>query len=587
MPLYSEALYRSVVLVDVARFTDPRRTFHDQLTVHRSLGELLERAFDEAGVAWRSCDVEDRGDGKIILVPPEVPQVRLADQLWGRLLAGLRRHNAVHSDASAMQLRVALHAGNVALSSNGKVSPAINFAARLLDAPDAKSSLAQTRSSLALIASEDFFRNVIEYDQGAEPQKFRQISVVVKETSAVAWLRLFGSAINVVEPAVPHEVLDLLPAGELAELRDPLEQLVVTQLPTLLHRAAGPGVRPPQPDPNAWQILEYLADVNAGPDGFPPALAFVELLARQVGDRAVRTKLEEWSSAQTRRLQLDAELAEFRAAHAEPVAVDTRLHLMIVVQHDGIDPDLFVLSHWRQDDPEEWPPARGCSRTVRMGEIERQVDELVIEAERAWRGHAGSVALEVVLPRALLNLPVHLWHKEHDSGMPRPLCLDYPVVVRSLERMMSDHWHRVWKKRWQMLREDPENAEVHYARSAGLDSPHAIEAVLEGQQRCAAIVLTAAPSSEPRRGDQLMSALRSGLPAVFWHRTDAEPERVREVVEWLVDGGGLGELPVRTQAVRRDAHLDSPTRFDVKVVQELVVMWDDPARLVNPEELAG
>ncbi|MGP4017587.1 KAP family P-loop NTPase fold protein [Saccharopolyspora sp. 5N708] len=190
MPQYSEAEFRSIVLVDVASFSDASRRFLGQLAVHRGLEELLERAFDEAGVGWHSCEVEDRGDGKIILVPPNIPRIRLADQLWNRLLAGLRRHNAVHSDAAVMQLRVALHAGDVRQSPNGKVSPAINFAARILDARDAKSLQAQTNSTLGLIASEDFFRDVIEHDQAAEPDVFRQISVVVKETSTVAWLRL-------------------------------------------------------------------------------------------------------------------------------------------------------------------------------------------------------------------------------------------------------------------------------------------------------------------------------------------------------------------------------------------------------------
>ncbi|GAA4616777.1 hypothetical protein [Saccharopolyspora hordei] len=587
MPLYSEALYRSIVLVDVARFTDPRRSFQDQVAVHRSLAELLERAFDDAGVEWCSCYVEDRGDGKMILVPPEVPQSRLVDNLGSRLLAELRRHNAVHSDAAAMQLRVALHAGNVARSSNGTVSPAINFASRLLDAPDAKARLARTGSTLALIASEEFYRDVIKHDHAAEPDEFRQIPVEVKETSAVAWLRLFGATTAEAVPAPSREVLDLLPSGDLEELRDPLEHLHVPQLPTLVHRAAGPGVLPQPPDANPWQVLKYLADVNAGADGFPPALAFVELLARQVADSAVRTKLAEWSDRQARRLQLEARLEEFRATHARPVPADARLHLMIVIQHDGLDPELFTVSHWRQDDPAEWPPARGHDRSARIDEIERHVDELVVEAERAWCGHTGSVALEVVLPRALLNLPVHLWHKEHDTGMPRPLCLDYPITVRSLERMRSPHWHRMWNRRWRTLWEDPRSAVVHYARPARPDNPHALDAALERDQRCAAILLTAAPSREPRRGDQLISALRAGLPAVFWHRTDAEPERVREVVEWLAEEGGLTELPDRTHAVRRDAHLDAPTRFDSKVVQELVVLWDDPDRLVDPEELAG
>ncbi|MGP4014593.1 VMAP-C domain-containing protein [Saccharopolyspora sp. 5N708] len=594
MPQYSEAQFRNIVLVDVASFSDSRRKSLGQLAVHRSLEELLEQAFDEAGVGWSSCEVEDRGDGKIILVPPEIPRIRLADQLWNRLLAGLRRHNAVHSAAAVMQLRVALHAGDVRLSPNGKVSPAINFAARILDAQDAKKSLASTRSALALIASEDFFRNVIEQDHAAEPDLFRQISVVVKETSAVAWLRLFDAARSVdavssTESSTPQGVLDLLPASELNQLRDSLHEVVVPQLPTLLRRAAGPGVPPAPPDASAWDVLAHLADFNAGADGFPPALSFVELLARQVGDSALRVRLREWNDAQARRLQLSSELAKLREAGSEPISAGTRLHLMIVVQHDGIDPDHFVISHWRQDDPEEWPPARGEIRTVRVDEIERRVDELVIDAERAWRGHAGTVALEVVLPRALLNLPVHLWRKEQESGVPRPLCLDYPVVVRSLERMRSDHWHRVWNRRWQMLRDDPWTAEVHFARPASPDNPHAVAAVLEREQRCAAIVLTAAPRPEPRSGDQLISALQSGLPAVLWHRRDADSASLRAIVEWLADEGGLGDLAIRTQTLRRDAHLDSPspTPFDVNAVQEMVVLWDDPGRLLTLDELAG
>lgn len=579
MPQYSEALYWSVVAVDVAGFSDPRRSFGDQLTVHSSLNELLERAFNEADIEWNSCEVEDRGDGKLILVPPSVPRIRLADQLWGRLLAGLRRHNAMYSDTASIQLRVALHAGDVRSSPAGKVSPAINFAARILEAPVAKASLARTNSMLALIASEDFFDDVIAHDQAAEPDSFQQIPVEVKETRDTARLRLSNQAEE-------YRVRPQLPDHEMTGLEEVLAGLAVPSLPTLVRRAAGPGVQSAPPGADAWSVFRHLAEFNAGADGFPPVMSFIELLAQQVGDLSVRARLWEWNEIQAHRLRLDAELARARS-NATPITADSRLHLMIVIQHDGIEPDRFVVSTWRQDDPEEWPPPRAETRPVWADELERLIDELVLDAELAWRGHPGTVALEIVLPRALLSLPVHLWRKEHDSGIPRPLCLDYPIVVRSLERMVSGYWHRAWNRRWRTLQEDPRQAEVHFARPAGPDTPYAVDAVLEKEQLCAAIVLSAAPAPEPHGADQLMSALRSGLPAVLWHRLDADSESLREIVEWLRDEGGLVDLPARSHTLRRDAHLDAPARFDFKVVRELVVLWDDPGRLVPPDELVG
>jgi hypothetical protein len=571
MPQYSEALYWSIVAVDIAGFTDPRRSFDDQLTLHRSLAELLQRAFNEADIEWSSCEWEDRGDGKLILVPPNVPRIRLADQLWGRLLAGLRRHNATYSDTASMQLRVALHAGDVRLSSDGKVSKAINFSFRILDAPLAKEYLARTDSELALIASESFYQEVISEDQAAEPGLFQRIPVEVKKTSTAAWLRLSGLT-----------VAPLLPDDEITGLEDVLVGLVEPPLRTLVRRATGPGAPSAPPGVDAWEAFRYLLGFNAGADGLPPAMSFIELLARQVDDESLRDRLREWNDDQARRSELSTELARARS-RTTPVPADSRLHLMIIIQPD-IEPDRFRVSARRQEDPEEWPPPRGDVRTVWADEIEHQIDKLVLEAEQAWAGHRGTVALEIVLPRALLSLPVHTWRKELGSGSPRPLYLDYPVVVRSLERMTTNHWHRAWNRRWHSLQATPGQAEVHFARPASPDNPHAVAAELEARELCAAIVLSAAPSPEPRGDDQLISALQSGLPAVMWHRLDADPESLREIVMWLADEGGLADLPTRCRYLRRDAHLDS-ARFDFEAVRELVVLWDDPHRLLTLDDL--
>ncbi|MCA1674592.1 MAG: hypothetical protein LC799_21180, partial [Actinobacteria bacterium] len=101
------------------------------------------------------------------------------------------------------------------------------------------------------------------------------------------------------------------------------------------------------------------------------------------------------------------------------------------------------------------------------------------------------------------------------------------------------------------------------------------------------MVLTASPPSQPRPGaDELAAALRSGLPALVWH-PEASSDLLREVVTWLVDGDGLGDLPGRAQASRQAAFRASAAPFDVNIARDLVVLWDNPHRLVVPDQPSG
>lgn len=142
MPLPPPALqHKTIVVVDVADFTNPARTVAHQLAVHEGLYDVLRSAFAESGIDWEACSIADRGDGAMILIPPEVPKSLLADRLPGRLVAGLRRYNALHSVEAAVQLRVGFHSGEVYENRLGVVSQAVNHAFRILDASAAKSAL--------------------------------------------------------------------------------------------------------------------------------------------------------------------------------------------------------------------------------------------------------------------------------------------------------------------------------------------------------------------------------------------------------------------------------------------------------------
>lgn len=190
MPPQWPMRHQTIFVADIAGYTGPVRTMVHQRVLRDGLYQVLAGAFAESGVDLSTCYIEDRGDRAMILVPPEVAPIRLSDELPSRLVAGLRRHNAVHSAAAAMQLRVALHAGQVGRDEYGVVGDALNFAFHILDASEMKSALRSTASVLGLITSNSFYHDVIVNDPAAYADSYRMIPVSGEETSTVAWLRL-------------------------------------------------------------------------------------------------------------------------------------------------------------------------------------------------------------------------------------------------------------------------------------------------------------------------------------------------------------------------------------------------------------
>jgi hypothetical protein len=147
--------------------------------------------------------------------------------------------------------------------------------------------------------------------------------------------------------------------------------------------------------------------------------------------------------------------------------------------------------------------------------------------------------------------------------------------------MKSLHWYRVWHARWKSLKEDPSATRIHFGVPADTEVPHRVDAVLN-DPRWVSMVLTEAPPPEPPPGaglDELTAALRSGLPILIWHPEGA-PEAVREIVEWLSDGTGLADLPARTQVSRQAEFLQISAPFNINIARDLVVLWDDPTRVV-------
>ncbi|WP_460395598.1 hypothetical protein [Actinophytocola sediminis] len=303
-------------MVDVVGFTDSSRQDTDQFAVRQGMYEVLKTAFAESDINFDSCDSEDRGDGALILVPPIVSKSVIADRLPDRLVAALRRHNSTRAQMAQFKLRVALHSGDIRHDDYGWVGHAVNIAFRILEATEAKTALRQTDRLVALIASDHFFTEVIAHDPGTVPGSYHPITVSVKNYHGSARLRLLGHDTTFrpyTKPSVGDQVMDVVPPGDVDSLRSWLTTRDVPRLDVLMSHAVGPAVPLPRPDEvrDAWDAFRYLSEFNAGPDGIPPSVLFVERLAGELGGEAGETLLN-WVEDQARRLRIGHALEQHR-----------------------------------------------------------------------------------------------------------------------------------------------------------------------------------------------------------------------------------------------------------------------------------
>ncbi|WP_433788453.1 effector-associated domain 2-containing protein [Actinoplanes sp. CA-252034] len=388
------------------------------------------------------------------------------------------------------------------------------------------------------------------------------------------------------------EAAEVLTPDDWTRLRPLLETLTPTNLTVLYQRATehrSPG--PPSWCSNAWQAFVHLAGQNAGPDGLPPSMAFLALLEDQVdaqGKRSIRLRNDRLATDQ----KLTAELAH-RRAHLErggEQPMDTTSYLVVQIE-PHLDPgggdDMYALSHFRQwYGADSWHSRRGEPLLVRLSDLEREVERLIEQMEIDWAARTGTVVVEFVLPWELLNVGVDRWRKETGSSRPIALAMDYPVVVRSLERLRTQRWHRAWNQRWRQLLTAPAQSVVYWSHPSGKDYFTRLEAELKADDRVVSLVLSEPPAQMGATGQlEIEAALRAGLPVIIWHRGDCTSAEFREAVTGLVTDGGIGQLPQRAKELRHQALRLEPDLRDGHIGHRLTILWDDPVR--RPDTLGA
>lgn len=186
--------HQSILIFDVEGFGDPHRDNSAQLAVRAGVYRVVQEAVHAAGVPWPACTHEDRGDGTIVLVPPEVSKVLLLDPLLGCLSAALAEHNRTAALAQRFRLRMALHAGEVSRDAHGLSGADLVLACRMLDAAELKTALRRSPGNLAVIVSDGIYDGIVRHRyRTIDPAGYHPVSVQVKKDRIHAWIHLPGT----------------------------------------------------------------------------------------------------------------------------------------------------------------------------------------------------------------------------------------------------------------------------------------------------------------------------------------------------------------------------------------------------------
>ncbi|WP_307874707.1 VMAP-C domain-containing protein [Frankia nepalensis] len=387
----------------------------------------------------------------------------------------------------------------------------------------------------------------------------------------------------------------------LRRLESELRAVTPTEVGPAFRRAlGGHAVSPPPHCDSAWAVLLWLMGQGAGPLGLPPDMAFLEAVMDRLDPETAR-QADQWNrqraSARGLAGPLDRERLhrDPRKRPAGPVHLLLQFDLLPRTEQGpagqpGTDPGRQAeVTWWRQ-----WPETAGFER---VGRVVRPVDALeaftrqvVAELEEEPRARKADVAIEFILSRELLHLRVEHWQADDNPELPSTLGVEYPVVLRSLERHRRSRWHRRWWNLWEQLTEGDSHSvkwgEDEHADKDSWSLLQSLHAEIVADTDTVALVLSGPPDGRAAwAGRELEVALRLGVPVVLWYR-GGRTRDVAAAVDAFLHGGQEADRPVgaprladlrdRVWRLRTDSYRNATEGPDLG--RHLALIWDDPER---------
>jgi class 3 adenylate cyclase len=158
--------------------------------VQNDLRTMLDQALVKAGV--EKVDWSDRGDGCLLvsLTPVPVREVieycatTIDQSIAARTVGDVR-----------LRIRLIIHQGDILHGEHGWRGPALDRAARMLDAVEVKDALkARPDGRMALVVAPELYDSVVRGYLAPDPTTFRKRRLDTKEGELEAWLTITGAA---------------------------------------------------------------------------------------------------------------------------------------------------------------------------------------------------------------------------------------------------------------------------------------------------------------------------------------------------------------------------------------------------------
>jgi hypothetical protein len=188
----------------------------------------------------------------------------------------------------------------------------------------------------------------------------------------------------------------------------------------------------------------------------------------------------------------------------------------------------------------------------------------------AWLEEVGSerMTVEVCVRQQLMSEAFDDWRIQIGKTLVR-LGYKYPVVLRPFERLYEQRAYWVdWRDKWEQLKRlatVPMESPVEWISQE--DSGEALSERLMAPH----VLCVASRHCCPQ--EHLQVSVDAGAPAMVWIRLrEAQFEDAEALLEPLISGGRLAELPHRIHTARRQAR-------EGALARSITLVWDDFDRI--------